>query len=157
MRLYPDHLCIYDREKLLVRHVRCYDRHQDFEHPDHPKALLQQRRNAQDQNLIKRLLALTPKAERFYHELQERKLNLLHHVRQIVALSDVYGAAKTARALEDALEFQAISGDYIANILEQQKRLLPEAAPLRLIRRSDLLDLELPEPDLTLYDTGESA
>src|ERR1019366_10270817 len=102
-----------------------------------------------------RMLALTHKAERFYQELKERRLNLMHHVRQIVALSEIYGAEKTARAIEDALEFQAFSCDYITNLLEQRKRLLPEAAPLQLIRRKDLLELEMPEPNLAIYDPGE--
>jgi hypothetical protein len=53
--------------------------------------------------LLQRLLSLTPKAEPFYLGLQERRLNVLHHVRKIVALSEIYGTDKTARAIEDAL------------------------------------------------------
>jgi hypothetical protein len=34
-----------------------------------------------------------------------------------MALSQVYGADKVARAIEDAFEFQAFSSDYIANLL----------------------------------------
>ncbi len=77
-----------------------------------------------------RLLSLTPKAEAFYQGLAERRLNVLHHVRKIVALSEIYGTEKTARAIEDALEFQAFSCEYIANLLEQRQRLLPEAGRL---------------------------
>jgi transposase len=151
LKVYPDHLCVYDQNKLLVRHPRCYDRRQDFENPDHVKALLQQRRKASDQKLLLRLLNLTPKAEAFYQGLQERRLNVLHHVRKIVALSEIYGADKAARAIQDALEFQAFSCEYIANLLEQRQRLLPEPGALHLTRREDLLDLELPEPNLGLY------
>ena len=151
VKVYPDHLCVYDQDKLLVRHPRCYDRRQDFENPDHVKALLQQRRNARDQKLLLRLLMLTPKAEAFYQGLQERRLNVLHHVRKIVALSEIYGTDKAARAIQDALEFQAFSCEYIANLLEQRQRLLPEPGALHLTRREDLLDLELPEPNLGLY------
>jgi hypothetical protein len=157
LKLYPDHLCLYHQEKLIARHVRCYDRQRDFEHPDHPKALLQQRRQARDQKLLQRLLSLTPRAEVFYQGLAERRLNVLHHVRQIVALAEIYGAEKTARAIEDALEFQAFSGEYIANLLEQRQRILPEPGALHLTRRQDLLDLELPEPDLRLYETPENS
>jgi len=151
VKVYPDHLCVYDQDKLLVRHPRCYDRRQDFENPDHVKALLQQRRNARDQKLLLRLLTLTPKAEAFYQGLQERRLNVLHHVRKIVALSEIYGTDKAARAIQDALEFQAFSCEYVANLLEQRQRLLPEPGALHLTRREDLLDLELPEPNLGLY------
>jgi transposase len=156
LKLYPDHLCLYHQDKLIARHVRCYDRRRDFEHPDHPRALLQQRRRARDQKLLGRLLALTPKAETFYQGLTERRLNVLHHVRQIVALAEIYGSERAARAIEDALEFQAFSCEYIANLLEQRQRILPEPGALHLTRRQDLLELELPEPNLGLYETPEN-
>jgi transposase len=151
VKLYPDHLCLYHQHKLIARHVRCYDRHQDFEDPDHPRELLAQRRKARDQRLLLRLLALSPKAEAFYLGLAERRLNVLHHVRKIVALSEIYGAEQTRRAIEDALEFQAFSCEYVANLLEQRQRMLPKPGALHLTRRQDLLDLELPEPNLGLY------
>jgi len=156
LKLYPDVLCFYHREKLIARHARGYDRHLDFEDPDHPRALLAQRRRARDQKLLQRLLSLTPKAERFYQGLAERRLNVLHHVRQIVALAEIYGSQRAARAVEDALEFQAFSCEYIANLLEQRQRILPEPGALHLTRRQDLLDLELPEPNLGLYEMHEN-
>ena len=152
LKVYPDHLCVYHEQKLIARHRRSYDRHQDFEDPDHPRELLQQRRRASDQKLVLRLLALSPRAEAFYRELQDRRLNVTHHVRKIMALSEIYGTDATARAIEDALEFQAFRCEYIANLLEQRQRRLPEPGALHLTRRQDLLDLELPEPDLGLYD-----
>jgi transposase len=156
LKVYPDQLCVYHQDKLIVRHVRCYDRHQDFENPDHPRELLQQRRKAQDQKLLMRLLALTPQAEIFYQELQQRRFNVMHHVRKIVGLSEIYGTERTARAIHDAVEFQAFSCEYIANLLEQRERLLPEPGALHLTRREDMLDLELPEPNLNLYETEPS-
>ena len=151
LKVYPDHLCVYHQDKLIARHPRCYDRRRDVENPDHPRELLQQRRKAQDQKALMRLLALTPKAEAFYRELQQRRFNVILHVRKIVALSEIYGPEKTARAIEDATEFQAFSCEYITNLLEQRQRLLPEPGALHLTRREDLLELELPEPNLNLY------
>ena len=58
MKTYPDRLCIYRDNKLIARHTRSYDRHQDIEDPDHPKALLQQRRKARDQKNLMRFLTL---------------------------------------------------------------------------------------------------
>ncbi len=80
---------------------------------------------------------------------------MTHHIRKIVALSEIYGPQKTARAIEDALEFEAFSCEYVANLLEQRQRLLPEPGALHLTRREDLLDLQLPEPNLTVYDTDD--
>lgn len=156
LKLYPDHLCFYHQDTLIARHARCYDRHRDFEDADHPRILLQQRRRAADQKILQRLLSLTPKAEPFYQGLAERRLNVLMHVRKIVALSEIYGIEPTRRAIEDALEFQAFSCEYVANLLEQRQRPLPEPGPLYLTRRQDLLDLELPEPNLALYELAGS-
>ena len=57
------------------------------------------------------------------------------------------------QAINDALVYHAFSSDYIASILEQRQRLLPEPGPLRLSRKQDLLELDLPEPDLSVYQT----
>ena len=37
-------------------------------------------------------------------------------------------------------------------LLEQRERFRPQPGPLHLTRREDLLDLELPQADLTIYD-----
>jgi transposase len=126
LKAYPDRLCIYSQEKLLARHARSYDRHQDFEDPDHPKELLAQRKNARDQKILMRFLTLSPKAQDYYRELESRRLNLRHHLRQIVALSEIYDADSVARAMEDAFTFQAFSCEYIANLLEQRSRIRAE-------------------------------
>ncbi|NCC31778.1 MAG: IS21 family transposase [Chloroflexia bacterium] len=154
LKAYPDRLCIYHNDKLIAQHPRSYDSNRDFEHPDHPRALLVQRRAAKEQRLLMRFLALSSKAEAYYQQLQERRMNPRHHVRQIVALSEIYGPEKIARAIEDAFTFQAFSCEYIANILEQRQRITPEPGALHLTRRQDLLDLDMPPPDLSIYETN---
>jgi hypothetical protein len=151
LKLYPERLCIYHQDKLIARHARRYDRHQDIEDPDHPKALLAQRRQAKAQKLLGRFLTLSPRADAYYQALEQRRLNPQHHIQKIVALSEIYGPEAVARAMADAFTFQAFSCEYIANLLEQRQRLLPEPGALHLTRRQDLLELDMPEPDLSLY------
>lgn len=97
-------------------------------------------------------LKLSPKAEAYYQQLSQRRMNPRHHIRQIVALSEIYGPEKLSRAIEDAFHFQAFSCEYIANILEQRERILPEPGALHLTRRQDLLELDTPEPNLSIYE-----
>jgi hypothetical protein len=73
-------------------------------------------------------------------------------VQKILALVEIYGPDKVIRAIEDAHHYQAYSCEYIAHILEQRQRLLPEPGALHWTRASDLLAWELPEPDLSVYD-----
>jgi transposase len=152
MKAYSDRICLYHDQKLIGRHTRSYDRHRDIEDPDHPKALLEQKRRAKDQKIIMRFLTLSPGAERYYQGLQERKLNLLHHLRQIVGLSEIYGTEAVARVIEDALELGAFSCEYIANLLEQRKRINKAVGALHLTRSEDLLELEIEQPDMNLYE-----
>ena len=151
LKTYPDRLCLYHHNHLVARHPRSYDRHGDFEDPDHPKPLLAQRKKARDHQLFLRFLTLSPQAELYYRQLEQRRLNPQHHVRKIVALSDIYSPEAVARALADALEYGAFAADYIANLLEQRARFTPQESPLHLTRREDLLELHLQPPDLSVY------
>ena len=156
LKLYPERLCLYEGEKLVAEHLRSYARGQDIENPEHAQPVLERKRRADEQHLVKRFLALSPQAETYYRHLAERKLSWRLHLRKIVALVDVYGAEKVARALADALVFQAFSSEYIANILEQRERRLPEPGPLHLTRKQDVLDLQVPDPDLSVYDADDA-
>ena len=152
LKTYPDRLCVYSKDKLIARHVRSYDRYQDFEDPDHPKELLNQRKKARDQKIFMRFLTLSPKAEQYYRKLEQRRMNPHHHVRKIVALSEIYDPDAVARAMEDAFTFEAFSSEYITNLLEQRSRSLPEPGALHLTRREDLLQIKVGQPDLTIYE-----
>jgi len=152
LKTYPDRLCLYHQDKLIARHVRSYDRRKDFELPDHPKALMAQRKKARDQKIFMTFLTLHPKADDYYRQLDQRRMNPLHHIRQIVALSEIYGKDPVTQALEDAFFFKAFSCEYIANLLEQRARILPEAGAMHLTRRQDLLELNIEKPDIAIYN-----
>jgi len=152
VHLYPERLLIYHQDQLVAEHLRRYDRYQDYENPDHAQPLLAQRRKAREQQLLLRFLNLSPRAADYYQQLENRHLNARPHARQILALSELYGPEPVQRALEDALHFQAFSAQYIANLLQQRQRQLPEPGALHLTRASDLLELDLPTPDLSVYE-----
>jgi hypothetical protein len=156
LKSFADRLCIYHDHKLIATHTRSYDRHRDFENPDHVKDLLDQRRQARNAKLLLDFYTLCPRAEEYYRQLQERRLNPRLHIAKIMALREVYGPDKVARAVQDAFDFEAFSSDYIANILEQRDRLTVQPGPLHLTRRQDLLDVELAPADLSIYDPKDT-
>jgi transposase len=151
----PDWVCVYHQDKLIARHVRSYDRRQDIEDPDHPKALLAQRRNAREQRLLMQFLSLSRHAQVYYEGIEQRRLNPRHHLRKIVALSEIYGVDAVDRAIQDGIAFHAYSCEYIANILEMRARARPEPGALHLTRRQDLLDIEIAAPDLSPYEIND--
>ena len=152
MKAYPQRLSIFADDKLIAKHPRSFDHGKDFEDHDHVKELLEKKRHARDQKLLKHFLMLSPKAEAYYYGLKNKRLNMNNHIRKIMALIDIYDKEKVIRALEDTLAYDAFGSDYITNLLEQQSRMIPEAAPLHLTRKTDLLHIELGEVDLDIYN-----
>lgn len=151
LKVYPDRVCVYRDAALIARHVRSFDRHQDIEDPDHPKALVAQRRHARDAVVLKRFLGLSPLTAKYHAGLLERRGHALSHVRKIVALAEIHGDEAVVRAIADALVFEAFSSEYVAHLIEARERQLPEASPLVLMRRQDVLELTLPPADLSAY------
>jgi hypothetical protein len=151
LKLYAGRLRLLAGDNLVAEHVRSYEKRQDIEQPDHVQTLLHERGEARYQRLFLTFLALSAHAQAYHDQLAERRLNLRHHVQKIVALAEIYGAEAIGRALDDAHALGAYSCEYIANLLEQRQRLVPEPGALHLTRASDLLELELPPPDLSLY------
>jgi transposase len=153
LKISPEELLVFHAEKLIATHVRSYDRHQNIQNPDHLQELLGQRKKARDQTLLLAFLSLNAQAEAYYRKLQEKRLNAPHHVQKIMALSELYGPGPVSQALQDALVFEAYGCEYIANILHQRERTAGPLSALHLTHRQDLLDLELPPADLTLYES----
>jgi hypothetical protein len=152
VKAYPDRVCIYFDAELIARHQRSYARHQDIEDHEHAKGLIAKRSRAREQRLMLRFLALSPDAQAYYDGLEQKRINARHHVRKILALAEIYPTDEVARAIADGLAFEAFSAEYIANILEARARTLPEPGPLQLTRGIDLLDIDIPPPDLTVYE-----
>lgn len=152
LQLDDQRLQLFDQENLVAEHRRSFERGRDILDPRHEQELLDTRRQAKRHRLLSRFLALCPEAPSYRAGLEERRLDARSHLERIVALSEIHGTGSVARALRDALALGAYSSEYIANLLAQRGRQLPEAGALHLTRASDLLDLELPEPDLSIYD-----
>jgi hypothetical protein len=151
LKLYAERLRLFAGDQLVAEHLRSYEKRQDLEQPDHVQTLLHERGQARHQRLLLTFLGLAACAPAYHEQLAERRLNLRHHVQKIVALAEIYGATAIGRALDDAHALGAYSCEYIANLLEQRQRLTPEPGALHLTRASDLLELELPPPDLSAY------
>jgi hypothetical protein len=156
LKIQPEQLALYHNEKLVATHLRCYGRGQRLSNPDHLKELQAQRQHAREQTLLLAFLNLCPEAEPYCRKLQEKRLNAPHHIQKIVALSEIYGPAKVARALQDALRFEAIGCEYVANVLAQREQPSVPAGALHLTHRQDLLDLEIAAPDLTPYEKKQN-
>jgi hypothetical protein len=152
LKAWADRVCIYAHDQLVARHPRSMQRHKDFELAEHAQQLLEQRRSAREQRLLVQFLALSPRAQAYREGIEARRVNARVHLRQILALAEIHGREAVARAMDDGLELQAFSAEYIAHILAARRRIGAEPAALQLTRSADLLELEIPEPDLSIYE-----
>ncbi len=69
-----------------------------------------------------------------------------------MALTEIYGKEKVIRALDDALDMDAFSSEYIANLLGQRGAVEPYLRALHLMRKRDYLQQEIPSVDMNAYD-----
>jgi transposase len=152
LKAFDDRVCIYADDKLIARHVRTLERHQDIEDPQHTQALLEQRRTGREQRLLVQFLAISPRAQDYRAALEATRVDAKAHLRRIVALVEMHGKEAVARALDDGLALKAFSAEYIAHMLSARRRIGTEPGALQLTRGADLLELVLPEPDLSIYD-----
>ena len=152
LRLSADRVSIYaDRQGLVADHVRSYGHRQSVVNPEHERDLVLRTRHGRDQQQLSRFLTLGTQADAYLAGLREKRPDWRSHVRRINALVEIHGHDRVARLLTDACEHHAFSSEYVLNILETSKRLLPEPGALHLTRGHDLLELDLPEPDLDIY------
>lgn len=135
----------------LADHPRCFGRKREIADPDHERALVLEMRHAHDRSRLTRFLSLGPDAGAYLAALREKRPAWRNHVDRINALVEIHGRDTLKRALTDATECCAYSAEYILNIVEARQRASPEPGPLHVTRRGDLLELDLPEPNLDIY------
>ena len=149
---YADRIVLYAKDGTpIADHPRCYHRRQDILNPEHERELILRTRHTRDRRLLERFFTLGSAAEPYLAGLREKRPDWKAHVRRINALGEIHGRDEVARLLADALEHRAFSSEYVLNILQARQRILPEPGPLHVTRRQDLLELDLPEPDLDIY------
>jgi transposase len=152
LRLTAGRVTVYDgQQQLIADHPRSYAHGQTILNPDHERDLILRTRHARDQHQLGRFLTLGSAADAYLTGLRERRPDWRSHVRRINALVEIHGRDEVARLLADACEHHAFSSEYVLNILDARNRMLPEPGALHLTRGQDLLEIELPEPNMEIY------
>jgi transposase len=148
-----EHIRLFSTDGVFVAdHPRCYGRNQAVISPEHERLLHEQTQHTRDKRAIEAFLTLGTAAEKYLAGLREKRPDYRSQVRKINALVDIHGRDEVARVIMDALEYQAFSSDYLVTILDARKRPDTEPGPLHVTRREDLLDIDIPQPDLDIYE-----
>src|SRR5277367_2447224 len=145
---------ILHQGQVVARHVRCYERRQLIVLPDHRLAALTMSRRSRSTALEQAFDALGPEAREFHLGLNRQPVKTGVHLRRLLSLARLYGAAELLGAISRALELATYDAAYVENLLlaERRRRQLPTPT-LPTPRRRELIDeIELEPADPAIYD-----
>jgi len=152
LQAYTDRLRLLTTDGTFVcEHIRNYGRNQKIIDHQHIIELTARNRHKRDEVHIKAFLTLGVEARTYLNGLKEKRPDYCNHIKAINSLAEVHGSVNVARALRDAGEHHAYSADHIANLLAARSRPQHKAGPLHVTRGSDLLEIDIPDPDLNIY------
>lgn len=154
IRASHDEIRVLHEGQVVAQHVRSYERGQLIVLPDHRTAALALRRRSRGTAREQAFDALGPEARQFHLRLRSQPVKTGVHLRRLLNLAQLYGAAEVLSALSRALELAVYDAASVENLLlaERRRRLLPTPT-LPAPRRRELIDEIALEPaDPALYD-----
>lgn len=141
----------------VCEHLRSYGRNLQICDPQHVRELADRNHRRHDEIHVKAFLTLGCAAQTYLQGLREKRPDYPNHIRKINSLAQIHGVEAVARALMDAGEHQAFSADHIENLITARNRPLVQPGPLHVTRNRDLLELEIPQPNLDIYNTNKES
>lgn len=145
-------ITIYDQEKTLAAHTRCWDRKKRIELPSHKEQVKKMRRKLwQDRDIVS-FISLGHEAEDYLEAIASSGQPIKKNVTRLLSFKDEYGALSLIYAIKKALQYKAYGADYIENILYQEMTPQKLHQPVKL--KDDALNrIRLSEPCLADYDS----
>jgi transposase len=140
--------------QIVAHHVRRHDRGQLIVLTAHRLAALALRQRSRGSALESAFDALGPEARQFHLRLKSQPLKTGVHLRRLLGLARLYGAAELLAAIVRALELATYDAAYVENLLlaERRRRQLPTPT-LPTPKRRELIDeIELDPADPGIYD-----
>jgi transposase len=154
IRANRDEVCVLQEGHVVAQHVRSYERGQLIVLADHRLAALMVRHRSRSTALEHAFDALGPEARQFHLHLKSQPVKTGVHLRRLLGLAQLYGAAQLLSAIAHALELAAYDAAYVENLLlaERRRQQLPTPT-LPTPRRRELIDeIELEPADPARYD-----
>jgi hypothetical protein len=154
IRANRDEVRVLHEGQVVARHVRSYQRGQLIVLPEHRTAALALRHRSRRTALEQAFDALGPEACQFHLRLRGQPVKTGVHLRRLLGLAQLYGAADLLSALSRALELAAYDAASVENLLlaERRRRHLPSPT-LPTPKRRELIDeIRLDPADPAIYD-----
>jgi transposase len=154
IRASRDAIRVLHEGQVVAQHLRSYERGQLIVLPDHRLAALALSRRSRSTALEQAFDALGPEARQFHLRLRSQPVKTGVHLRRLLGLAQLYGAAELLSAISRALELAAYDAASVENLLLAQRRRRELPTPtLPAPRRRELIDEIALEPaDPAIYD-----
>jgi transposase len=154
IRASRDEIHVLHEGQVVAQHVRSYERGKLIVLPDHRLAAVALRRRSRSTALEHAFDALGPEARQFHLRLKSQPVKTGVHLRRLLGLVQLYGAAELLSAISRALELAAYDAAYVENLLLAQRRRRQLPTPtLPTPKRRELIDEITLEPaDPAFYD-----
>lgn len=154
IRATRDTVRVLHEGQVVAEHVRSYERGRLIVLSDHHLAALELGRRSRSNTLEHAFDALGPEARQFHLHLRSQPVKTSVHLRRLLNLAQLYGAAEVRSAIARALELAAYDAAYVENLLlaERRRRHLPTPT-LPTPKRRELIDeIRLDPADPAVYD-----
>lgn len=155
VRASPTEVKIYNRDKLIATHKRCYEKYKVIEEPTHIRGLIEFKVKAKEGKQKDEFLNLGELAKEYFSGLVEVVSNTGEHINRILKLRHKCGRAEVLGAIEKALKYSAYGANYIENIIITGRIKRGESVDgisLVFPKNPELEDICIGEVDLGKYD-----
>lgn len=143
---------IYNNQKIVARHQRCWQRKQRVELPRHREQVKKLRKKLWQDRKIAAFASLGRQARRYLEALSEANQPIKKNVIRLLHLNRVYGTESLLAVIEKALAYRAYGAQYVENILYQEMTPVNQHKPVTL-KDDALNNICLDRPCLAEYDT----
>ena len=145
------HVTCYCKDKTVATHLRCWQRQQRIELPQHREAAQHHHRRHWYSQEVAAFISLGEPAKRSLEHLATTNEPLKKQVKKLLTLKNEYGAQALLDAMQRATLPQAFGAHYIENILSQEMPPQRHHPSVRL-KQAHLNHIHLEEPALADYD-----
>jgi transposase len=148
-----DEVRIADGNQVVATHVRCWDRAQQLEQPEHLQRLVDEKRRAREHRGLDRLARAARSSQSFLRLVAERGGNVGNTTARLLVILDSAGAGELEEALVEAIERDTIHAGAVRQIVDRRRSTRGLPPPVSIpIARGEHADLVVTPHALSTYD-----
>jgi len=152
LRATSSRISVFDKERLVAEHARCYGRHRVIEKPDHVRRLLERKRAASAVKSRDFLLALCDEGRPFLDGLLAHGRRLDAHLSRIAELVHQFGPAAVASGIAQALEHRLFGAGYVEELIRARDARPEPPVEVSVPHRPVVADTHVLPHRLEVYD-----